>query len=154
MKLYFFINKNKLTRQDDEIVTSFSKYYNKCYFKCDKLSENIYKYALFIDALGNQEIQDLGIGKYTHCIIPEKTLESNYFSVSVFGDNRFTTTQEVIIIERSGFDSQTQSLLESHDDESIEEEVIIKEDERFFWEPDYNYRRNRFEIEEHPYTMD
>ena len=93
MKLYFSIKKNKLIRQDDEIITSFSKNINKCIFECEKPLFDVYKYALFIDAIGNQEIIDLGFGEKVSCIIPEETMQSNYFSVSVFGGERFTTTQ-------------------------------------------------------------
>lgn len=152
MKLYFFIDKNKLIRQDDEIITSFSKYYNKCYFVCNKPLKNMYKYALFIDALGNQEVQDLGIGRRTSCIIPEEILKSNYFSVSVFANDRFTTTKERIIVSRSGFNETTESMMDSYDDPT-ESEFLIEDEERIFWDIERNYRHNRFEIQEHPYTM-
>lgn len=152
MKLYFSIKKNKLIRQDNEIITSFSKNINKCIFKCEKPLFDIYKYALFIDAIGNQEILDLGFGEEVSCIIPEKTLQSNYFSVSVFGGERFTTTQERIIIERSGFNNDSIKKIESDNiNDSNNIEIDDEEEHRKFYDRDYQYRQNRFEIQEHPY---
>lgn len=152
MKLYFSIKKNKLIRQDDEIITSFSKNINKCIFKCEKPLFDVYKYALFIDAIGNQEIVDLGFGEKVSCIIPEETLQSNYFSVSVFGGERFTTTQERIIIERSGFNNDSIKKIESDDiNDSNNIGIDDEEEHRKFYDRDYSYRQNRFEIQEHPY---
>lgn len=152
MKLYFSIKKNKLIRQDNEIITSFSKNINKCIFKCEKPLFDIYKYALFIDAIGNQEILDLGFGEEVSCIIPEETLQSNYFSVSVFGGERFTTTQERIIIERSGFNNDSIKKIESDNiNDSNNIEIDDEEEHRKFYDRDYQYRQNRFEIQEHPY---
>lgn len=152
MKLYFSIKKNKLIRQDDEIITSFSKNINKCIFECEKPLFDVYKYALFIDAIGNQEIIDLGFGEEVSCIIPEETLQSNYFSVSVFGGERFTTTQERIIIERSGFNNDSIKKIESDNiNDSNNIEIDDEEEHRKFYDGDYQYRQNRFEIQEHPY---
>lgn len=152
MKLYFSIKKNKLIRQDDEIITSFSKNINKCIFKCEKPLFDVYKYALFIDATGNQKILDLGFGEEVSCIIPEETLQSNYFSVSVFGGDRFTTTQERIIIERSGFNNDSMKKIESDDiNDSNNVEIDDEEEHRKFYDRDCQYRHNRFEKLEHPY---
>lgn len=152
MKLYFSIKKNKLIRQDNEIITSFSKNINKCIFKCEKPLFDVYKYALFIDAIGNQKILDLGFGEEVSCIIPEETLQSNYFSVSVFGGERFTTTQERIIIERSGFNNDSIKKIESDNiNDSNNIEIDDEEEHRKFYDRDYQYRQNRFEIQEHPY---
>lgn len=152
MKLYFSIKKNKLIRQDNEIITSFSKNINKCIFKCEKPLFDVYKYALFIDAIGNQEILDLGFGEEVSCIIPEETLQSNYFSVSVFGGDRFTTTQERIIVERSGLNNDSIKKIESDDiNDSNNIEIDDEEEHHKFYDREYQYRQNRFEKLEHPY---
>ena len=153
MKLHFSIKKNKLIRQDDEIITSFSKNVNKCYFECEKPLEDVYKYALFISSTNEQQIVDLGFGLNVSCIIPEETLKTNYFSVSVFGGERFTTTQEKIIIQRSGFNEDSIRILESDNiNESDTNDIEDEEDHRRFYDRDYLYRHNRFEIQEHPYS--
>lgn len=152
MKLYFSIKKNKLIRQDNEIITSFSKNINKCIFECEKPLFDVYKYALFIDAIGNQEIIDLGFGEEVSCIIPEETLQSNYFSVSVFGGDRFTTTQERIIVERSGLNNDSIKKIESDDiNDSNNIEIDDEEEHHKFYDREYQYRQNRFEKLEHPY---
>ena len=108
MKLHFTIDKTTLNREDDEIITSYSKNTNKCIFCCDCKWSDIYKYALFTDVYGGQYIVDLGFGQKVACLIPEEVLKNNFFLVSVFGDNRYTTTQETIFIQPSGFTDKTE----------------------------------------------
>ncbi len=103
MKLYFDVNKNVLTRRNSEIITSFSHNTNKCYFHCKKQWAHIYKYALFTDVNDKEYIIDLGIGSIVKCYIPDAVLKDNYFSLSVFGSNRYTTTQQTILVQPSGF---------------------------------------------------
>lgn len=152
MKIFFNVKENQLLRQNNQIVTSFSENINHCVFKCEKPLGEIYKYALFIDAIGNQKIVDLGFGEKVSCIIPENMTQTNYFSVSVFGGDRFTTTQEKIIIERSGFNTNSAQILESDNIDKSSMNIINDEEEhRRFFDRDYSYRHNRFEIQEHPY---
>ena len=79
-------------------------------------------------------------------------MQSNYFSVSVFGGDRFTTTQERIIIERSGLNNDSIKKIESDDiNDSNNIEIDDEEEHRKFYDRDYQYRQNRFEKLEHPY---
>lgn len=110
MKLHFDISKNILKRRDSEILTSYSKNI-ECVFHSECLSD-IYKYALFIDVNNAQHIVDLGIGKCVSCVIPEQALKGNYFSVSVFGSDRYTTNQEIILIQPSGINEKTLDAME------------------------------------------
>lgn len=149
MKLRFKIDKNILHRLDEELITSYSKNQNKCIFHCEHKWADIYKYALFIDVNNAQYIVDLGLGCKTKCVIPEEVLKGNYFSVSVFGDDRLTTTQVNILIQPSGFSDKTEKALESGNS-TVSGNSTILNDEKI-WE--YNkVRCNRFEIAEHPYT--
>lgn len=151
-QIKFKIKKNELSRQDDEIITSFSKNINKCIFECEKPLDEVYKYCLFINCLGEQRISDLGFGEEVSCIIPEEMTQTNYFSISVFGGDRFTTTQERIIIERSGFNNDSIKKIESDDiNDSNNIEIDDEEEHRKFYDRDYSYRQNRFEFLEHPY---
>lgn len=148
MKLHFRIDKNILNREDNEILSSYSRNHDKCIFHCKNKWSDIYKYALFTDVLNKQYIVDLGIGERVKCIIPNEVLKGNYFSVSVFGDNRYTTTQVNILIKPSGFSDKTEEGIKNGKSE-------IEGDASFI----YNYkiwdypqiRCNRFEIAEHPY---
>lgn len=148
MKLHFNIEKNILTRKDEEILTSYSKNINKCYFHCTNKWIDIYKYALFTDVSNKQYIVDLGLGEKVKCRIPNEVLKGNYFSVSVFGEDRYTTTQVNILIQPSGFSDKTEEGLENGESE-------IKGDSSFIYNHkiwDYpQVRCNRFEIAEHPY---
>lgn len=111
MKLNFAINKQQLERKDDEILASYSKNFVRCTFICEKPWCAIYKYALFVDVKGNKFVVDLGYGKKVQCKIPEKVLQGNYFLVSVFGEDRLTTTQQTVLVEPSGFSDSVASLL-------------------------------------------
>lgn len=119
MILYFTVNKNKLERKDEEILASYSRNINKCVFDCDCMSDDIYKYALFTGVLGEQYIKELGFGKKVSCKIPNDILKGNYFSVSIFGGDRFTTTQEDILIQPSGFTDETEELFESGESNNV-----------------------------------
>ena len=113
MILYFTVDKNKLNRDDDSILASYSRNINKCVFCCEDRQADIYKYALFTGVLGEQYIQELGFGKRVSCKIPNDILKGNYFSVSIFGGDRFTTTQQNVLIQPSGFTDETEDLFES-----------------------------------------
>lgn len=116
MKLHFNVDKNILTRKDDETVTSYFENNLKCIFNCNCLSD-IYKYALFINVSGSQYIRELGYGKCVSCIVPEEVLKGTYFLVSLFGDDLLTTTQVTVLIQPSGFNNKTKQALESGDSE-------------------------------------
>lgn len=122
MKLHFKVNKNILTRKDDEIVTSYFKNNIKCIFNCNCLSD-IYKHALFINTSGSQYIEDLGYGKCVSCTVPEEVLNGAYFLVSIFGDDLITTTQETILIQPSGFNKKTEQAMENGNAEVVQSSV-------------------------------
>lgn len=149
MKLKFSIEKQTLIRKDKEILTSYSKNKNKCVFYCHKKWADIYKYALFIDVKNKQYIVDLGFGSKVYCTIPNDVLKGNYFSVSVFGDDRYTTTQETILIQPSGFSDKTESAIESGELEVDGDSSSDSDDLKMWRHP--RRRCNIFEIEEHPY---
>ena len=116
LKLVFTINKQQLERQDDEIIASYSKNFIQCLFSCKNKWSDIYKYALFCDVSNKKYIVDLGYGKEVRCTIPEDVLKGNYFSVSVFGDNRLTTTQVNVLLQSSGFSDAVESTLSTNMD--------------------------------------
>lgn len=125
MKLHFDINKSILTRKDDEIIASYSKNTIKCLFHCKDKWSDIYKYALFTDVSNKQYIVDLGFGDHVKCLVPEDALKGNYFLLSVFGDNRYTTTQETILIRPSGFTEKTEEALENGEDTTSSDSFLI-----------------------------
>lgn len=148
MKLHFDIEKNILIRKDEEILSSYSKNVDKCIFHCKDKWFDIYKYALFTDVFQKQYIVDLGIGEKVKCIIPDEVLKGNYFSVSVFGDDRYTTTQVNILIQPSGFSNKTEEGIENGESKIEGNSSFIYNHK--IW--DYSQVRcNRFEIAEHPY---
>lgn len=154
MKIYFSINKLVLTRDDDNIITSFSKNLIKCAFKCKNKWIDIYKYALFTDISNKQYIVDLGIGRYVSCVIPEEVLKGNYFTVSVFGDDRLTTTQETVLIKQSGFTNDTVESFEKEGASEVSPTTSLDNIDLPYRPCTDRYwygRINLFEIEEHPY---
>ena len=127
LRLYFTIDKNQLARDDDNILASYSRNINKCVFCCGERLGDIYKYALFTGVLGEQYIEELGFGRRVTCKIPNDILKGNYFSVSVFGGNRFTTTQENVLIQPSGFTDKTEDLFESGKSSDVSSFEILQE---------------------------
>lgn len=114
MKICFNVQKQTLERQDNEMLASYSKNFIRCAFKCLDQWEHIYKYALFSDVSNKKYIVKLGYGEEVSCKIPCDVLKGNYFSVSVFGDNRLTTNQETILLEPSGFSDAVEKLIDSN----------------------------------------
>jgi len=113
MKINFTINKQQLVRNDDQILASYSRNFIWCVFRCMDPWCDVYKMALFEDVKGKKYIVDLGFGEKVQCKIPSDVLKGNYFLVSVFGDDRLTTTQETILVEPSGFSNAVENTLES-----------------------------------------
>ena len=149
MKLHFTVKETILKRIDDNLLASYSKNKDKCVFHCCHKWENIYKYALFIDVSGKQYIRDLGLGEDVSCEIPEDVMKGNYFSLSVFGDDSKTTTQENILIQPSGFNDQTEKALNSDESETSSSEPIDDENYRYgCW---CNHHSNHFRDPEHLY---
>ena len=88
------------------------------------------------------------LGSSQYRSIPNEVLKGNYFSVSVFGDDRYTTTQVDILVQPSGFSDKTEESIDSGDSEVEGDSQIIFNYK--IW--DYpQVRCNRFEIAEHPY---
>lgn len=137
MKLCFTVEESSLTRQDENIVVSYGKNANKCVFHCDHFWKNLYKKALFTDYKNKQYIVLLGTGKRVSCNIPNEVLQGNLFYISVFGEelsisyalegtspDRYTTTQETIYIQPSGFTNKTEEVLENGDSEVVGDSTI------------------------------
>ena len=148
MILYFTVDKKTLKRDDCEIITSYSENIDICHFNCKNKWSDIYKYALFTGVSNKQEIVDLGFGSKVSCKIPSEILKGNFFSVSVFGGDRYTTTQEDILVLPSGFNKDTEKLLESSLNDIEADDFFV---DRKLFDYENNYRHNSFEIKEHPY---
>ena len=127
MVLEFTVNKQQLTRVDDNMIASYSKNFLRCKFYCSKPWGRLYKYALFINVKGKETIVELGTGKEVFCVIPENILTGNFFYVSIFADDRLTTTQQMVLIQPSGI---TDSISESIDSGSMETEEDFDVDYR------------------------
>lgn len=149
MKIKFDVNKTTLKRNDSEILASYSKNIDKCIFTCDDHWSDIYKYALFTSVFNKQYIEELGFGHKVSCIIPDEVLKGNYFSVSLFGGDRKTTTQVDILIQPSGFTDQTENAVENDKTEVSISSSDIEYHSRIGCQ--CKLRWNIFEIEEHPY---
>lgn len=113
MSLHFIIDKQELIRKDKKVIASYSKNFLKCKFCCPKQWSDLYKYALFINVKGKESIVELGIGEKVSCIIPEEILTGNFFYVSIFADDRLTTTQQMVLIQPSGL---TNNIINSFED--------------------------------------
>ena len=149
MKIHFTVQKTILERKDDNILASYSKNIDKCVFYCDDCWADIYKYALFTDVSNKQYVEDLGFGHKVSCIIPDNVMKGNYFSVSVFGDDRKTTIQQDVLIEPSGFTDKTEDSIESEETEISLGSSDLEYTHRIGCQ--CKLRWNAFEIEEHPY---
>ena len=149
MKIHFCIKDSTLTRKKDDIITSFSKNSVQCVFHCKDRWSDVYKYALFTDSLKKQYIVDLGTGEKVECIIPEEVLKTNNFNVSVFSNDleRHTTTQVNVLVQTSGFNKDTEKLI----DDTSSNDLDDQEDFFKISREQYYARHNLFEIEEHPY---
>ena len=149
MKLIFDIHGTKIKRIDDLTLTSYTRN-AKCLFHFSCEWSDVYKYALFIDVNGNQYIRDLGFGRKLKCVAPENVTKGNFFSVSVFGGDRFTTEQENILVQPSGFNDETEGLLASDESEIVSNNTTNVDYHRR-WGCWRYMRWNWFEISEHPY---
>ena len=150
MDLYFSVCKQKLTREDDELLASYSKNHVRCNFKTDKTWALMEKYALFIDVNNNKSLVKLGFGHKVACMVPEEILKGNYFSVSLFGDDRLTTTQENILIQPSGFSDAVQDALDNGDSETTSDSFTTYRKRRVIDEHD-EYLLKSPQREEHLY---
>lgn len=130
MKLHFAINKQQLKRTDNEIIASYSKNFIQCVFQFDEKWCHIHKYALFVDVRNNKTVVNLGHGRKVKCTVPENILQGNYFLVSVFGDERLTTTQETVLIQPSGLsDGVIQEMNSSLSSGDVSDNINIPNDE-------------------------
>ena len=128
MKIHFTITKQQLKRNDNEILASYSKNFVYCCFCCSNEWEHLYKKALFTDVSNKKFIVDLGFGKKVLCKIPNEVLQGNYFSVSVFGGDRLTTTQETILLQTSGFSKNISNVLEDDSLDYDSDTLVITSD--------------------------
>lgn len=149
MSLLFKLNKQKLTRQDDEEIATYSRNYIHATFIFDEIWYNLKKYALFVAPNENRYVVKLGYGKKLSCSIPNEILENAFFKVSVFADDLLTSTQETVLVSSSGYIPE----IDNMDEEDVLESNTIKlfSSQKKNFDEDQNERLNKFEIAEHPY---
>lgn len=151
MNLKFELHKQKLTRLDDEEIATYARNYIHVTFIFDKLWCNLKKYALFVTPNNNRLVVKLGYGKEITCTIPNEVLENAFFKISVFADDLLTSTQETVLVSSSGYIPEI--------DDMDEDEILDGKSQTFYsngrrkkcYDEEFNERRNRFEIAEHPY---
>lgn len=149
MTLVFTLNRQKLTRQDDEEIATYSRNYIYVTFIFDELWYNLKKYALFVAPNEDRYVVKLGYGKKLSCSIPNEILENAFFKVSVFADDLLTSTQETVLVSSSGYIPE----IDNMDEEDVLESNTIKlfSSQKKNFDEDQNERLNKFEIAEHPY---
>lgn len=149
MSLKFKLNKQKLTRIDDEEIATYARNYIHATFDFDELWCNLKKYALFVTPNNNRHVVKLGYGKKITCLIPNEVLENAFFRISVFADDLLTSTQETILVSSSGYIPEIDDMEE---DEVLEgKTTYYNEPRKKYYDEDIDERLNRFEIAEHPY---
>lgn len=100
MLLEFSVNKQIITRTDDNKVVENSKNYLYCKFSFSDEWETITKTAIFISAKGevfNVILED------DACLIPWEVIKYPHFSISVFGGDLITANKVVIPVVKSGY---------------------------------------------------
>ena len=110
MELEFEISKQKLIRKDTTEIVNQSVKYVTCEFTF-KTSEwqGADKYAIFKSEDKKNYCIPLGSECTGTCNVPGKVLEHDFFRLTIFGilnDERITTTEQTIILIRSGFTSE------------------------------------------------
>lgn len=149
MNLKFQLNKQKLTRIDDEEIATYARNYVDVTFDFDEVWYNLKKYALFVTPNDEHYVVKLGYGKTISCLIPNEVLQNAFFKISVFADDLLTSTQETILVSSSGYIPEIDDMEE---DEVIDSTNFISEKTRKkYFDEDREERLNRFEIAEHPY---
>lgn len=149
MNLRFEVNKQKLTRLDDDEIATYARNYIHVTIDFDELWCNLKKYVLFVTPDNNRYVMKLGYGKQITCQIPNEVLENAFFKISVFADDLLTSTQETVLVSSSGYIPEIDDMDE---DEVLEGKVSMYNDIRKkHYDEDRNGRLNRFEIAEHPY---
>ena len=149
MNLRFQLNKQKLSRIDDEEIATYARNYVDVTFDFDEVWYDLKKYALFITPNDEHYVVKLGYGKILSCLIPNKVLENAFFKISVFADDLLTSTQETILVSNSGYIPDIDDMDE---DEVIEStKSFTQETRKKYFNEEREERLNRFEIAEHPY---
>ena len=100
MQLEFSVDKQIISRTDDNKVVEKSKNYLTCRFTFCEDWESLTKTAIFISAKGdifNVILED------DACIVPWEVIEKEYFTVSVFGGDLITANKVVIPMIKSGY---------------------------------------------------
>ena len=153
MVLFFEIKQQQLCRKDDSIVAGYARNKIDIIFDFDVYWKELLKYALFSEPDGTKYVVELGYGKILSCKIPSDILKNTYFYVSVFADDLLTTTQEMILVNPSGYIDELDDLDEEDiikGSSSLNDFIINNKnntEEGYICE-----RRNRFERQEHPYV--
>ena len=149
MNLKFELNKQKLTRLDDDEIATYARNYIHVTINFDELWCDLKKYALFVTPNDNRYVVKLGYGKEITFLIPNEVLENAFFKISFFADDLLTSTQETVLISNSGYIPDIDNMDE---DEVLEGKVSTYNDARKkHYDEDRNGRLNKFEIAEHPY---
>ena len=102
MQLEFSVNKQIITRIDENKVVEKSKNYLYCKFNFSNEWEEIIKTAIFTSAKG--EIFNV-ILEEDACLIPFEVIEYPHFTVSVFGGDLITANKVVVSMIKSGYAS-------------------------------------------------
>lgn len=151
MNLRFQLNKQKLTRIDDEEIATYARNYVDATFIFDEVWYNLKKYAIFVTPNKNRYVVKLGYGKELTCFIPNEVLENPSFKVSVFANDLLTSTQETVLVSNSGYIPEIDDMDE---DEIIDGQTYLSFENgirKKHYDEDIDERLNRFEIAEHPY---
>lgn len=151
MNLEFKLDKQKLTRLDDEELATYTRNYIHVTFIFDKLWCNLKKYALFVTPNDNRYVVKLGYGKQITCNIPNEVLENAFFKISVFADDLLTSTQETVLVSSSGYIPEIDDMDEDEVIEGKSKMFTSKGKRKKCYDEEFNERLNRFEIAEHPY---
>ena len=149
MNLRFQLNKQKLSRIDDEEIATYARNYVDVTFDFDEIWYDLKKYVLFVTPNDEHYVVKLGYGKILSCLIPNEVLKNAFFKISVFADDLLTSTQETILVSGSGYIPDIDDMDE---DEVIEStKSFTQETRKKYFDEEKEERLNRFEIAEHPY---
>lgn len=150
MDLKFNVKKQKLERLDSNEIASFTRNYIHVMFDFDEFWQDLQKYVIFTSVDNNKYVMKLGYGKELSCKIPEEVLTGAFFKISVFGGDLLTTSEEIILVNSSGYISDIDDMnLDDAINSSIYDYGFVSRKKHF--DEDIDERLNQFEIEEHPY---
>ena len=120
MQLEFEIENQQLNRKDDQIIVNGTVKYVECSFEFITSEwEGVAKYAIFKNETHQNFCIPLGDECNCTCTVSGKVLKGDFFRVTVFGiinDERITTTERTVLLVRSGFTCNFESVGEESGD--------------------------------------